>query len=37
MKQLRRFMGLASWYRRFIPELAKIAEPLTRLFRKNVK
>ena len=37
IKQLRRFIGLASWYRRFIPQFAIVAEPLTRLFRSNVK
>ena len=37
IKQLRRFIGLASWYRRFIPDFAVVAEPLTRLFRSNVK
>ena len=37
IKQLRRFIGLASWYRRFIPEFAVVAKPLTRLFRSNVK
>ena len=28
---------MASWYRRFIPDYATIAEPLTRLTRKNQK
>ena len=37
IRQLRRFIGLASWYRRFIPEFAVVAEPLIRLFRSNVK
>ena len=37
IKQLRCFIGSASWYRRFIPEFAVVAEPLTRLFRSNVK
>lgn len=35
VKQLRRFLGMASWYRRFIPDFATIAEPLTRLTKKN--
>lgn len=35
IKQLRRFLGMASWYRRFIPQLAVISEPLTRLLKKN--
>uniref|UniRef100_A0A6V7JLV8 Reverse transcriptase domain-containing protein n=1 Tax=Bracon brevicornis TaxID=1563983 RepID=A0A6V7JLV8_9HYME len=29
MKQLKRFSRMASWYRRFIPTFASIAEPLT--------
>src|SRR5436190_161936 len=35
IKQLRRFIGMASWYRRFIPQCATLLEPLTRLLRKN--
>uniref|UniRef100_A0A6V7JGH6 RNA-directed DNA polymerase n=1 Tax=Bracon brevicornis TaxID=1563983 RepID=A0A6V7JGH6_9HYME len=35
MKQLRRFLGMASWYRRFIPTFVSIAEPLTRLTKKS--
>lgn len=35
LKQLRRFLGMASWYRRFIPEFALIAEPLHRLTKKS--
>lgn len=34
--EIRRFLGLAGFYRRFIPNFASIAEPLTRLTRKNV-
>ncbi|CAD6221826.1 GSCOCG00011651001-RA-CDS, partial [Cotesia congregata] len=37
MKQVRRFLGMASWYRRFIPDFATIAEPLTRLTSKKVR
>ena len=29
IKQLRCFIGLALWYRRFIPEFAVVAGPLT--------
>ncbi|XP_015118528.1 uncharacterized protein LOC107042140 [Diachasma alloeum] len=35
LKQLRRFLGMASWYRRFIPGFATVAEPLTRLMKKS--
>lgn len=35
VKQIRAFLGLASFYRRFIASFAAIAEPLTRLLRKN--
>ena len=33
---VRRFIGLASYYRRFIRDFARIAEPLRELTRKNV-
>ena len=36
-KALRRFLGTSSWYRRFIPNYATIAEPLTNLTKKNQK
>lgn len=36
-KDIRRFLGLASWYRRFIKDFAEIAAPLSRLNRKNAK
>ena len=35
IRQLRRFIGMASWYRRFIPQCAARLEPLTSLLRKN--
>lgn len=35
VKQVRRFNGLASWYRRFIPNFAEVMAPLTQLLRKN--
>lgn len=37
LKQLRRFLGMASWYRKFLGDFASIAEPLTALTRQNVK
>ena len=36
IKELKRFLGLASYYRRFIPQFAKIAHPLHQLTRKDV-
>ncbi|XP_043285560.1 uncharacterized protein [Venturia canescens] len=35
VKQLRRFLGMASWYRRFIPAFATHANPLTSLLKKT--
>ena len=37
LKQLRRFLGMASWYRKFLRNYATIAEPLTSLTRKDRK
>ena len=37
IKQLQRLIGMASWYRRFIPHFAEIIEPLNRLLKKNKK
>jgi hypothetical protein len=34
-RQLKGFLGLAGYYRRFIPNFSKIAKPLTELLRKN--
>ena len=36
LKELRRFLGLASYYRRFIPRFASIAQPLHCLTRKDI-
>lgn len=33
---MRRFLGLCAYYRRFIPDFARIASPLTRLTRDDV-
>lgn len=35
--ELRRFLCMTSWYRRFIRDYAIIAEPLNQLLRKDVK
>ncbi|XP_073962916.1 uncharacterized protein [Choristoneura fumiferana] len=35
LKHLLSFIQMCSWYRRFIPNFAKVAEPLTRLTKKN--
>ena len=32
---MRRFLGLSSYYRRFISNFARVAEPLSELTRKN--
>ncbi len=37
VREVRRFQGLSSYYRRFIPQFAAIAQPLHRLTRKNVE
>lgn len=35
IKPLRRLLGMASWYRRFVPHFAAIAAPLTKLTKKS--
>ncbi|CAG8849595.1 4360_t:CDS:1, partial [Racocetra persica] len=37
LRQLRGFLGLASYYRRFIHDFSKIAAPLHLLLKKDVK
>ena len=36
-REVRQFMGMVSYYRNFVPRLATIAEPLTRLIRKRTR
>ena len=35
--EIRSFLGLAGYYRRFVKDFSKIAAPLTRLTQKNIK
>jgi hypothetical protein len=35
--QIRSFLRLAGYYRRFIPDFSKIAKPMTELLKKEVK
>ncbi|XP_050507921.1 uncharacterized protein LOC126885399 [Diabrotica virgifera virgifera] len=35
-KDIKSFLGLAGYYRRFIPNFAKLSKPLTRLLQKDV-
>ncbi|MCP4242688.1 MAG: DDE-type integrase/transposase/recombinase [bacterium] len=36
VRQLRRFLGMAGYYRSFVPHYSTLAEPLTRLTKKTV-
>lgn len=35
VSEVRRIVGMASWYRRFIPNFATVVSPLTALLKKN--
>ena len=35
--EIRSFLGLAGYYRRFIEDFSRLAAPMTRLTRKEVK
>ena len=37
MKDVRKFLGLANYYRRFIKDFAQVARPINILMRKDVK
>ena len=37
VKDIRKFMGLANYYRRFIKDFAQVARPINMLMRKDVK
>ncbi|RWS00660.1 hypothetical protein B4U79_01541, partial [Dinothrombium tinctorium] len=37
VRDVRSFLGLASYYRRFVKEFTKIARPLNHLLKNNVK
>jgi len=37
VKDVRKFLGLANYYRRFIKDFARVARPINMLTRKDVK
>ena len=37
MHEVRSFLGLAGYYRRFIPDFSKVAKPMTRLLQKDTR
>ena len=36
-KDIKAFLGLAGYYRKFIPNFSELAKPLTELLRKEIK
>ena len=36
-KEIKSFLGLVGYYRKFIPNMAKVTKPMTLLLKKNVK
>lgn len=36
-RQVRRFLGMAGWYRRFVKDFSTLATPLTNTLKKNLK
>jgi len=37
VKDVRKFLGLANYYRKFIKDFARVAKPMNTLTRKDVK
>jgi len=37
VKKVRQFLGMASWYRRFVPNFSAVAAPITKLTGKKTK
>jgi len=35
LRELRRCLGMASWYRRFVPYFSSVVQPMTNLLKKN--